>query len=86
MDACRKKIVETATHKDLFLNTYKLFYEDVDNREKAMLQNIYNYSIGNHYNQAVFLIGAGHRKSIIEKIEDCKKQQQLNLNWTFYGS
>lgn len=81
-----KRILEFATNKDIFRDTYKLFYEDVDNRENAMLQNIYNYSKENHYHQAVFILGAGHRKSIINKIEDYKKLKDFKLNWKFYGS
>jgi len=49
-----------------------------------MLQNIYNYSKDNQYNQAIVLIGSGHRKSIIEKIEKYKIQESIKLNWTLY--
>lgn len=73
-------------HNNTFLNTYKLFYEDVNNRENAMLQNIYNYSRSNRYNQAVFLIGAGHRKSIMQKIAEYEKLSEIKLNWKMYSS
>lgn len=81
-----KRIVESPTHKDIFLQSYELFFKDVDNRENAMLQNIYNYSKENLYNQAVFLLGCAHRKSIIEKITECEKLSEIKLNWKiFYG-
>jgi len=81
-----KNIVESKIHKDIF-HTYKLFRaEHYDNRENAMLQNIYNYSKENQYNQAVFLIGAGHRKSIMQKILEHEKTSEIKLNWTIYGS
>ena len=51
-------------------NIYKTFYEEQDNRENEMLRNIYTYSKENNYNQAVFLIGAAHRSSIIRKIAE----------------
>jgi pheromone shutdown protein TraB len=51
-----------------------------------MLQNIYNYSKGNQYNQAVFLIGAGHRKSIMQKITKYEKLSEIKLNWKIYGN
>lgn len=81
-----KRIVESATHKEIFLHTYKLFFEDVDNRENAMLQNIYKYSKEYQYKQAVFLLGCAHRKSIIEKITECEKLSEIKLNWTIFGN
>jgi len=81
-----KNIVESKIHKDIF-HTYKLFRaEHYDNRENAMLQNIYNYSKENQYNRAVFLIGAGHRKSVMQKITEHEKTSEIKLNWTIYGS
>ena len=65
--------------------TYQIWKEVSDNRENEMLQNIYNHSKENQYNQALFLIGSGHRKSIIEKIENYKAQENNELNWTFYN-
>jgi pheromone shutdown protein TraB len=67
------------------LNTYKIFNEVIDKRENAMIQNIYNYSKENQYNRAVFLLGAGHRKSIIKKILQCEKQSEIKLNWTIFN-
>lgn len=81
-----KGIAESSRHRDMFLTSYKLFYEDVDNRENAMLHNIYNYSKENHYNQAVFLLGCGHRKSMIRKIIEYEKKSEFKLNWTIYGT
>ena len=81
-----KRILESTTHNEIFRHTYELFYEEVDNRENEMLQNIYNYSKENHYNQAVFLLGCAHRKSIIEKIIECEKISEIKLNWTIFGN
>lgn len=81
-----KRIVETATYKDKFLHIYELFFKEVDNRENVMLQNVYNYSKENQYNQAVFLLGCGHRKSIIEKITQCKKLSEIKLKWMIFGN
>jgi len=81
-----KRILESATYKDIFLHSYELFYEDVDNRENAMLQNIYNYSKENRFNHAVFLLGSAHRKSIMQKITEFEKLSEIRLNWTIYGN
>ena len=82
-----KSIMESEIHKDRLLHTYKLFHEEqYDTRENAMLKNIYNYSKKNQYNQAVFLIGVRHRKSIIQKIIEFEKTSETKLNWTIYGN
>lgn len=81
-----KNIMESEIQKNRLLNIYKLFHaEQYDNRENAMLENIYNYSKGNQYNQAVFLIGAEHIKSIMRKITEYEKLSEIKLNWTTHG-
>jgi hypothetical protein len=86
-EVIEKKIMESEIQKNRLLDIYKLFHaEQNDNRENAMLQNIYNYSKRNQYNQAVFLIGAEHRKSIIQKIREYGKLSEIKLNWTMYGN
>ena len=82
-----KNIMESEIEKNRLLDIYKLFHaEQCDNRENAMLENIYNYSKGNQYNQAVFLIGAEHKKSIMRKITEYEKLSEIKLNWTMYGN
>jgi hypothetical protein len=81
-----KRIVESDKHKDLYLHRHNSFYEDVDNRENVMLQNIYNYSKENQYYQALFLLGCGHRKSVISKITEYEKLSEIKLNWTIYNN
>ena len=86
-EVIEKNIMESEIQKNRLLDIYKLFHaEQYDNRENAMLQNIYNYSKGNQYNQAVFLIGAEHRESIIQKIREYGKLAEIKLNWTMYGN
>jgi len=86
-DVIEKNIMESEIQKDRLFNIYKLFHaEQCDNRENAMLQNIYNHSKGNQYNQAVFLIGAEHKKSIMRKITENEKPTEIKLNWTIYGN
>jgi len=82
-----KKIMESDIHKNRLLYLYNLFHlEQHENRETAMLNNIYNYSKANEYNQAVFLIGAEHKKSIMRKIRDSEELSETKLNWTMYGN
>jgi hypothetical protein len=53
-------------------------------REHKMLENIYEYSSVYHYETGVFLIGAGHRKSIINKIKDNNNSSKTDLiEWIY---
>jgi hypothetical protein len=52
-------------------------------RERKMLENIYEYSSNNHYESGIFLIGAGHRKSIINKIKNDNSRKTDLIEWTY---
>ncbi len=85
MKITEKQIIEFSgyTKNELF-RIYKLFKEEHDYRENAMLLNIYNYSKENQYNQAVFLLGYAHRNAVQQKIMEHETKENLKLNWTFY--
>lgn len=87
-EVLEKQIIESEPDKDRLLNIYKSFHTvQRDSRENAMLQNIYTYSKENKYNQALFLLGAEHRKSLTEKITEYEKLPGIKLNWTkYYGN
>lgn len=55
---------------------------DIEAYEKPMIRNIYSYCNNNHFSSAIFMCGAAHRKSIIEKIEKSKTEEKVNLIWT----
>jgi len=57
----------------------------VDNYEYDMLENIYQYSAENEYNNALMFIGAAHRKTITKKIREYQNKHGLKLNWLFYN-
>lgn len=65
-------------------NQYEVDKELHHKREIEMLQNIYDYSKIHQYNQALFICGADHRKSIIQMIPEIEAREKLKLNWTFY--
>jgi len=86
-EVMESNIMESEIQKDRLLKIYKLFHaEQYDSRENAMLENIYNYSEENPFNQAVFLIGAEHKKSMIRKITAYEKLSAIKLKWTMYGN
>lgn len=65
-------------------NQYRLEMNLHDRREDKMLENIYNYSKQYPYDTALFVCGAEHRKSVIEKILKCEWDEKIKLNWVFY--
>jgi hypothetical protein len=85
MKATEKQLIEfSGISKNYLLEIYQLFHKEHDNRENAMLQNIYNYSRENQYDKAVFLLGYAHRMPMIQKIQRIEKEENLKLNWTIY--
>ncbi|MDZ7757766.1 hypothetical protein [Rhodohalobacter sp.] len=63
----------------------KVANEDIDAYENSMIRNIYSYCKTNKFNTAIFMCGVAHRKSIIEKIEEFKAQEEIDLSWTIFG-
>jgi len=85
-EALEKTLIELDIERDKFTSIYnELYSKQYHNREYAMLNNIYNFSKSNHYNKAVFLIGADHKKSFVQKIAAYEKQTEMHLNWTMFG-
>lgn len=60
--------------------------EVIDKREDEIIDNVYNYSKENAYNQALLFIGAGHRKSMREKIKERKTKEEIVINWILFDS
>lgn len=57
---------------------------EIDRYENEIIENIYNFSQLYSYNNAILLLGAAHRKSIMEKINYLNARQQVDINWTIY--
>lgn len=81
-----REIIDSESKKHKLLTTYSSHRKQINNRENIMLNNIYKYSKENQYNNAVFLLGAEHKKSIMQKISDYEKLSETKLNWKMmYG-
>lgn len=76
-----KFIIERSAIEELS-NLYHSWHEIQEKRDYKMISNIYEYSSTYQYDKAIFLVGAGHRKSIINKIEEKIKNGNIKLNWT----
>lgn len=59
--------------------------ENIDAYEHSMLRNIYSFSKEKSFNKAIFMCGAGHRKTITQKILEYETNETLKLNWIFYN-
>lgn len=81
-----RTIVESEVHKDRLLIAYDRHRKQIDDRERAMLVNIYKYCKENQFTEAVFLIGADHKKSIMQKIIEYERHSEIKLNWRMLGN
>jgi len=63
---------------------YKIVETDIHAYENQMIRNIYSYSKNKHFNAGIFMCGAAHRKSTIEKLEKSNTLEQVNLTWTIF--
>ena len=80
-----KSLIEFQINKDRLSRIHELFYEELHNREDEIIKNIYDYSGKIAYNQALLLLGSGHRKTIFEKIKKYESENHIKLNWALYG-
>ncbi|MEO7044259.1 MAG: hypothetical protein ABI091_03055 [Ferruginibacter sp.] len=81
-----KSLIEFQINKVQLSRIHELFYGDQHKREDEIIKNIYNYSKKTAYNQALLLIGSGHRKTIFEKIKKYESENHVKLNWALYGN
>jgi hypothetical protein len=59
---------------------YESWKETNDRRERAMMENIQKYCRENTFDKGVFLIGAAHRRAIIDL-----SKEQSGIRWDFAG-
>jgi hypothetical protein len=82
--------IRTATEEALqninnkkYFETYKFWIDFMGTRESEMIKNIYNYCEKHKFNNGVFYIGAGHRKSVITKIKKHLEREEIKVNWNY---
>jgi hypothetical protein len=85
LDALKKDEKQMAMDHERLGLAYKQWIDQIDDRENEMLRNIYSYMEQKKYDRAVFLVGAAHRKPIMQKIQEYESKEKFKLNWTFYG-
>ena len=75
-----KRIIEQLGENNLN-ETYKLWQTVSENRDKEMLKKIYDYTQENNYIKAIFIVGAEHKKSIMNKIIEFDLKYKIKINW-----
>ena len=85
MKLVEEEIIAKSESSNFNLKEFQnLFHKELDFRENIMLQNIYNFSESNKFEQGVFLIGFAHRESIMKKILKRTSKEKGKIIWTFY--
>lgn len=70
-------------NKAELLATHNKWLEFLAVREKEMIRNIYDFSANNRYEKGLFLVGAEHRKPIMNRIPEFEKNPKQKINWIF---
>lgn len=71
---------------EILSRIYQWGNETIDTYENGIIKNVYHYSTENKYNKALMFIGAVHRKSMMQKIQEYEGNEKIKLNWTFYNN
>jgi hypothetical protein len=64
---------------------YRKSEEVILNREDVMLGSVYSLCKENSVQNGLMFIGSGHRKSIIKKIVERGKSEEIKINWRFFA-
>ena len=80
-----EKLILRACNDEILHRITQWGDETVDTYENEIIRNVYLYSEQNKYDKALMFIGAAHRKSIIQKLQEYEKEGNFKLNWTFYN-
>ncbi|BFG80917.1 hypothetical protein PTKU46_89510 [Paraburkholderia terrae] len=65
---------------------YALWSETNDRRETGMLENINGYCIRGALSHGVLLLGAGHRRAMVEKVQEQRGVGAPGVSWKLEGS
>jgi hypothetical protein len=85
LEALKNDKSQTAIDHERLGLAYKQWMDQIDDRENEMLINIYSYMEQKKYTRALFLVGAGHKKPIMQKIQEIESKEEIKLKWTFYN-
>lgn len=75
-------ILQTLSNEKLS-QTYNGWQSFFYNRRCEIIKNIYRYNNENKFERALLLIGAEHRKPIMDMSPEFEKSNNCDLNWNF---
>ena len=68
------------------IDSWAQWIEVHEKREQHMLNEIERFSQSRPYSQAVFTIGAGHRRGLIKKIDELNNSSLTRVEWSLYST
>lgn len=77
-----KNTVRIINHQELS-EIYKNWLDIINKREMEMIRKVYDYVATYNYNRGLLLVGAEHKKPIIEKIPAFENSNTTKLSWDF---
>jgi hypothetical protein len=78
---CKLENIFLTSNDSYIISTYYEWKNHMDNRDINMINNIKEYCQINIFNNAIFLVGSGHRSSILSKIEKQGNNPIWNTNF-----
>jgi hypothetical protein len=86
IDAVTTMTLEVIGNAQL-LNDNKTWEDVNERREREMMRNIQHYCDANPFNKGIFLLGAAHRRPIMEMAESLSGGRSSSIDWNFgdYG-
>ncbi|NEM97774.1 hypothetical protein [Pontibacter burrus] len=75
--------VLTQLKDDIALEVYKIWLDFNDMRVDTMIANIYSYASVHSFKNALFFVGAEHRKPIIDKVSNGELKNGSTIIWEF---
>ncbi|TGV00581.1 TraB/GumN family protein [Flavivirga rizhaonensis] len=83
INSMEKYFLDTVKNKELS-EYHSKWMNWNDLRENQWINLIHNYSKINKPNKAVFLVGAGHRYRLIDKIKNIHNNNEHSFDWDFF--
>lgn len=85
-DVATREALESIGNSELSRG-YKDWSDVHEHREQEMIKNIQRYAEEHPFNRGIFLLGAAHRRSIMEKAANLSGGSSTTIDWNFvdYG-
>ena len=79
------KLTVERMKENKYTKQLELWNQTIELRDLEMLKNIEEYCENHDYRKGLFLVGAAHRRSIMKKVDEMKKDKVINIEWSFIG-